>query len=164
MKFLIKLSLFLGLMLIIQFHATAQKKNFKSNFGLPGKDYFEGVLYVKIKPSENATYLRSGSVNKLGDLDLISMEPLRKAGSSNARRRPSRIDNLYILKYDKNIPLKEALYKVYQSPNVEIAEPSLIYTSSYTPNDPRVAEQYYLNNIRAFEAWDISQGNSSVVV
>ncbi len=34
----------------------------------------------------------------------------------------------------------------------------------HTPNDPNIANQYYLNNIKAYSGWDISKGDSSIIV
>lgn len=34
----------------------------------------------------------------------------------------------------------------------------------FTPNDPATGAQYYLYNVRAYEAWDIYKGDSTVVV
>jgi len=34
----------------------------------------------------------------------------------------------------------------------------------YSPNDPAIGAQYYLNNIEAYQAWDIFKGDSSIVI
>jgi len=34
----------------------------------------------------------------------------------------------------------------------------------YSPNDPAIGAQYYLNNIKAYQAWDIFKGDSSIVI
>jgi subtilisin family serine protease len=48
---------------------------------------------------------------------------------------------------------------------VEYAEPSYIrHTSGYTPNDPSYASMYSLAKINASAAWDITKGDSAVVI
>ncbi|HQT92426.1 MAG TPA: S8 family serine peptidase, partial [Candidatus Kryptobacter bacterium] len=53
------------------------------------------------------------------------------------------------------------------NPNVQYAEPHYIYKVSdvnFTPNDSLIADQYSLPLIQAFNAWNITEGDSSVVV
>lgn len=49
-------------------------------------------------------------------------------------------------------------------PAVEIASLCSENKLLYKPNDSQVDSQRYLNNIRAFSAWDITRGNASVLV
>ena len=64
----------------------------------------------------------------------------------------------------------QALLKRYKNnPNVVYAEPNGILTIQLTSNDPRLYEQWGLNNtgdhdIDAVEAWDIETGSESVIV
>jgi PKD repeat protein len=46
----------------------------------------------------------------------------------------------------------------------EYAEPVYLYQTLFDPNDPDTANQYYLSLLRARDAWDISQGDTSVVI
>jgi len=50
------------------------------------------------------------------------------------------------------------------SNKVEYAEPYYIPQLLYMPNDPFKNNQYYLNLIRAYEAWNIEQGDSNIVI
>jgi serine protease len=69
----------------------------------------------------------------------------------------------------------DAFIKFNLSTNVEYAEPNYKYKLFRTPNDPRFAEQWALNNtgqmggtdnadIDAPEAWDINTGNPDIIV
>jgi subtilisin family serine protease len=51
-----------------------------------------------------------------------------------------------------------------QNPNVEYVEPNYIYTSVFTPNDPGVSQQWAWSRIQAYQAWDVTQGSSNVVI
>ena len=49
-------------------------------------------------------------------------------------------------------------------PEVEYAEPEIVQRLWYTPNDPRFDEQYQHVNVLAEQAWDITTGDSTVVI
>jgi subtilisin family serine protease len=51
-----------------------------------------------------------------------------------------------------------------QNPNVEYVEPNFIYSTTFTPNDPGLGQQWAWNRIQAFQAWDVTQGSSSTVI
>jgi len=62
-----------------------------------------------------------------------------------------------------------------RNPNVEYAELNGLYYAIFTPNDPRVGDQWQYNNtgqtggtpdadIDAFEAWDKTKGNTAVAI
>ncbi len=44
------------------------------------------------------------------------------------------------------------------------AEPETIQQLTYTPNDPKIIDQYYLNALRVFDGWDIDKGDSTIVI
>lgn len=48
--------------------------------------------------------------------------------------------------------------------NVRFAEPDLIYDLGWTPNDPRLPEQYALQRVQAEAAWDVTTGDNAVVI
>ncbi|UCE66684.1 MAG: S8 family serine peptidase [Candidatus Zixiibacteriota bacterium] len=47
---------------------------------------------------------------------------------------------------------------------VEHVEPIAIHPIDYDPNDPQIGQQWAINKIEARGAWDISQGDSNIVV
>lgn len=48
--------------------------------------------------------------------------------------------------------------------NTVYAEPDYVYSTNFEPNDPSYGKQYALKNIEAPKAWDITQGESDVVI
>lgn len=48
-------------------------------------------------------------------------------------------------------------------PGVEAADPSRVYSVNRTPNDPLLASQYALSQVRATDAWEFETGSSSRV-
>ncbi|MDZ7374135.1 MAG: S8 family serine peptidase [candidate division KSB1 bacterium] len=49
-------------------------------------------------------------------------------------------------------------------PSVEYAEPDYLYEVHFTPNDSLFVQQWYLRELRLPEAWDVEQGNASVII
>ncbi|MEO0312564.1 MAG: hypothetical protein RIQ89_2221 [Bacteroidota bacterium] len=58
----------------------------------------------------------------------------------------------------------EAAKALASSGSVIYAEPIFLHTMEYTPNDPQIGQQYFLNNINAYNAWDVWKGDTNVVV
>ncbi len=61
-----------------------------------------------------------------------------------------------------SVPDAVAYYK--RLSYVEYVEPNYIRRPFYTPNDPRIGQQYAIDRIRAREAWDLTKGSSSVII
>ncbi|WP_040395984.1 S8 family serine peptidase [Cesiribacter andamanensis] len=74
------------------------------------------------------------------------------------------IRRYYQLIFDPSIPLESAIEQLYKTGLVDLVEPDYLHSPLYVPNDPRTSEQYYLELVRAFEAWDISKSSREVVI
>jgi len=69
--------------------------------------------------------------------------------------------------YSVNMNLEKAnkfIYELQKSGVVEYAEIKLADSLLYTPDDPNQAGQYYLNNMKVYDAWDIEKGDTSIVI
>lgn len=73
---------------------------------------------------------------------------------------------IYELNYEAEIPVLKACAILNASGLFEYVEPHYLPKLFYTPNDPGAtrAIQYYLTNIKAYEGWDISKGDTNVVI
>lgn len=60
--------------------------------------------------------------------------------------------------------VKSLLQAIQRNPNIEYVEPNYIYTTEFVPNDPGVSQQYAWGVIKAYDAWDVTQGSTSVVI
>lgn len=58
----------------------------------------------------------------------------------------------------------EAAELLAANPAVEHAEPELVYRSAALPDDPMRSQQWYLDAVRAPEAWDFARGTPLVAV
>ncbi|MCJ2563092.1 MAG: S8 family serine peptidase, partial [Candidatus Thermoplasmatota archaeon] len=60
--------------------------------------------------------------------------------------------------------LDYVMFQTARDPSVEFISPNGFYKISYTPNDPRWANQWGPKKIQAQDAWNLTKGNSSVIV
>lgn len=72
----------------------------------------------------------------------------------------------YLVKYKGNdsLVLTDTLEGIIGSENVEYYEPNYLYRASMVPNDIFYNRQWYLNKISAQTAWDLTTGNSEVII
>jgi subtilisin family serine protease len=87
------------------------------------------------------------------------------------------VPNLDLVKLPKGLSVKDAVMQYMSDPNVEYAEPNYIrHIMSTIPNDTYFGNQWALHNtgtyaggttgadINAPEAWDITTGNSGIII
>jgi serine protease len=68
------------------------------------------------------------------------------------------------IEYGSNTDPELLAKKLNRSTEVEWCEPYFIRKTEFIPNDPSFAQQYSLPKIQAEQAWDITQGDSSIVI
>lgn len=74
------------------------------------------------------------------------------------------LSSIYTINYSANIEEPRAAQLLYMTGMFEYATYQVVPDLMYTPDDPKVGSQYHLDVIKAFEAWDIQKGDSSVVI
>ncbi|MBR9976348.1 MAG: S8 family serine peptidase [Bacteroidetes bacterium] len=74
------------------------------------------------------------------------------------------LQRMYRVEFDAAVSPLEVARAFAALPDVEYAEPEIVQRLFYTPDDPRFAEQYQHLNVQAKQAWDISTGDSTVVI
>lgn len=101
----------------------------------------------------------NNSVNKVFDKE--SGHNMRTLGSS-------RLDNIYEVKVDGRKKAVSILKELKETKGVEYAEMYHQNHLFYIPNDPlanpKFGNQYHLENVAAYNAWGIEQGDSSIVI
>jgi len=83
---------------------------------------------------------------------------------ATAGEQPVDISLIYELSYSGNTPLEKLINQLLATGTFMYAEPAYVFRTTFTPDDPEISEQWHLAKIKAFEAWDISQGSSDVVI
>ncbi|MDY0216565.1 MAG: S8/S53 family peptidase [Bacteroidales bacterium] len=153
------------------FSFVAMSQNvYDSNAGL-----IDNTLILKIKEEyrfhsagnniENARFQMIA--HELGVVSLKKIFPFAKALQEKKNQWGETLVDLsliYELKYDSPVSLRKAQSMISNIGIFEYVDFKHFYKPMNVPNDPNNGSQYHLNTIRAYDAWDISKGDSSVVI
>lgn len=150
-------------------------KNGRDNSTESGLKTFPKTLMLRIKP-EFRQYLDKKSFthpaaqslfNHLGNERFAAKFPHRQAPRSTFYFTGERIPDMtliYQLQYLSDVSVDEAARLAMNTGLFEYAEPKYIRQVVYTPNDPRFNQQYYLDSIKARQAWNVTKGDTNVVI
>ena len=148
--------------------------------GVPGvvlknrtnSQYLPGCVIVKLMPQTSTSLSKSAfgiaSIDRVLS-HVVGVTTSQLFPTTPLAQKPSDVDLslLYVASYSSpNEPfaLAEELSRL---PEVQYAEPWFIYPlaeRTFTPNDPLYPSQWALDTVKAPAAWDITQGDSTVVV
>ncbi|MFN6945398.1 MAG: S8 family serine peptidase [Cytophagaceae bacterium] len=173
------------------FAQSSKKDDDKNN--IPGSkheiqgNYLPGTIIIKLKPqfrnliSKNRVHLPALS-NTFKDIQVESIEPMFPGVSAPQNQKNKHGEELvdlsliYVIKFTSSISVPDAIDRIVNSPAIEYAEPFpldeiLIHTDiepdRYIPNDPMAqpgGPQYYLERMKAYEAWEVTKGDTNVVI
>ncbi len=165
------------LLLLITFSGFSQGKKPVQKFKLPAtaktQDYEQGVVWVKLKEKHKSLFESSSSVSgkALAKINMHSAQPLinpKSTRNSAARSGPRKVNiditRYYQIRFDSQLPIEDYINELYATGYFEVIEPAYTSKAMFTPNDPQKGSQYYLTLIKAFDAWDITQGDESMVI
>jgi serine protease len=135
----------------------------------------EGTLIVRVK-DEYREFCEERDIShplfhavfsEIGGNKLEKMFPFHKAPENKLNQFGEQmvdISLIYVVSFSPEHSLSLASHLLMTTGIFMYAEPYVIPELLYTPNDPLVANQYYLNNIRAYDAWEIWKGDTNYVV
>ncbi len=129
-----------------------------------GEKYISGQLFVKVNDasSESLLYPGSGDRYPYGLKEIV--KKFRVTGISKAFiLNDPKLSKTYLLRFDKHGKTPELISKLSGLHYIEYAERVPLYKTSLTPNDLH-PNQWYLPQIQAEAAWDITTGSASVVI
>ncbi len=145
--------------------------------------YQPGIVIIKLKNQQNIR--KAGPVHSLEEIasetgvqNVGKVFPgHRPSGSIAARvkqkevasRYDTDLSRIYKLKVDPNKDIAEIIRQLLRYEEVAYAEPYyLMKPLAYVPNDPEAntesGAQKYLQTIKAYEAWEIEKGDTSMVI
>ncbi len=138
----------------------------------PDKPALPGVVVVKFKPgvvpSIQELFKVPGPQKQIvTEANPGSMQPLLNIVHARLDKSSAILNNIYIVHYSSTVTPALLAKSLSLNPDLEYAEPHYMYKVSggdLMPNDSLIAEQYALSKIQAFNAWNITEGDSSVVV
>ncbi len=151
-----------------------QKRTFKLPKGIQSKDYLPNVVIVKFKETKVAI-TNAKNIAALKTMNVKAMIPMfseikskgaKIAVSDQQYIDKNGLDRIYEIDYQDDKPIEDVINKLLEDVNVEYAEPSYIYYTSYTPNDPSFSgsNQDYLRQVKANAAWDIQRNANGVII
>ncbi|MCB9235766.1 MAG: S8 family serine peptidase [Bacteroidia bacterium] len=139
------------------------------------KDVVPGRVILKIKDSHRNS-CTNGQISipelnqKMADWNGVTTGKLfpnaqKPRESHNALRQPFvDLSLIYEFRFDTTFTVEQVVRELNQLGFIEYAEPRFIYQSFYAPNDPKLGDQYYLTAINALLGWDLSKGDSNIVI
>ena len=140
-----------------------------------GQNLIKGQLIAKVKDEFRLTFHNKDFSNTpifdlISDLNVTSIElkfPLarRQQRLKNADGE-TKVDlsNIYVINYSKDQNEKRVAQRFYLSGMFKYVEYQVVPGLLYTPNDPKVGDQYHLANIDVFRAWDTQKSDSTIVI
>ncbi|MGB9665039.1 MAG: S8 family peptidase, partial [Ignavibacteria bacterium] len=132
--------------------------------------YSSNEIIIKFKRDfndENSRLQLVSTMFKIFDhISVKSIEPIFIFNDSKNKFFKTQIglDRIYSIKFAGSIDPLILAKKLSYLDEVEYAEPRYVYRVEYTPNDPSLGSQFYLNQTKTLNAWDVSKGDSSVVI
>jgi len=173
-------SLSLGLLFcLIAFVSRAQKtpQSFRLPEGITAQDYFPNIILFKWKESMRSQ-IQSNEQAPLSLQKLFSKYGRERYGQKfQGAQKPTRafdrqgrlmadLSLVYEWQFESSIPLTIVINALLKTGLVDYAEPHFVDRLTYIPNDTAIGQNgtwWYAVN-RAFEAWDIQKGDTSIVI
>lgn len=124
--------------------------------------YQNGVIYLKLKDNSNIQLLQPGAAGAAFDQVLKTfnvtqiLQPFK--GISVA------LDHTYKIHFTSVSLVGSFMKSLSAFTFVDYVEQIPLYYATFKPNDLDSIQQYSLKKINASKAWDISKGNSKVVI
>ncbi len=117
------------------------------------------VIIIKLKkPNEPGIKKIESKIQ--GELKPVFIQHYRKLKTG----QPSRLSGIFSTNY-RNREHREALLSMLRkNEHIEYAEIKPSVNLFEIPDDPATGSQYYLSQVNAYEAWDIVQGDSTIVI
>lgn len=157
-------------------NASAQSSNsYQLPKGVTTADLMEGTLIFKLKPEFRANARVNGvdlqmlnqALASIGATDIAKVFPAKTAPAEQRNALGQKLVDLsliYEVRYSTNLNPEKAANALLRTGLVEYAEPKFLPRLLFNPNDPNTGLQYHLGKIQAYTAWDLEQGDTSVVI
>lgn len=138
-----------------------------------GDDYIQGRINLKVKPEFRAHF--SELKNNLPGFETLEITGLRKKFPNRkpleiqfneyGRKLPD-LSLIYELDYNAAQDVFKTSEQLMQAGFFDYAEPHYVSYQLYTPNDAQLSvyNPYHFNTMQLYNAWDVSKGDSNVVI
>jgi len=132
------------------------------------KDFWDGTVYFKIKDHQPQTLhgwelAKDGYENLSGTPEIYNLARTYGFTDIEKRFRTPALQNIYKVHFSEISKINYLIRDLNNLSYIAYACKSPIYKLSLTPNDVN-SNQWYMNLIQAYNAWNITTGNALVKV
>jgi hypothetical protein len=174
-----KNNLLFAFLLVVLSNATfsiaQDNRGYQLPKGVTEADLIPGTLIFKLKPEHRQAAKSTGvdltalnqALSSVGATAIQKVFPAKKSPAQERNALGQKMVDLsliYEVQYSTSVSPTKAAQALLRTGLVEYAEPKFLPRLLFTPNDPSLSLQYHLTKIQAFTAWDIQQGDTSVVI
>lgn len=141
---------------------------------IPHEDYVPGKLIFKLKANANPHDTRMQNLlTHFGISAPKAYFPQAKKPrqTKDIFGRPyTDLSSVFFIEFPESLSIYSLSEALNQLDLCEYIQPQFIYSSHrenaimFTPNDPQVNLQWHLQKINAYQAWDIFQGDTNIVI
>ncbi len=103
-------------------------------------------------------------LERIGATSVESFSTVKENAFQKAARPAYNYDRMIKVHYTSNDHPALLAKEISNDPQVEYAEPYYIYPVNHSPNDPRLASQWAINVLKLKEAWDVTTGDSTIII
>jgi subtilisin family serine protease len=145
-------------------YAPPKKQNLQPKY--PYK-YIPGEIIIKLTADSSPNNQHLAKINSATPIDMsnaVHIFPQTQSASLLKTVTRSNLSTIYKVQVEKNTSIPQLCARLENSELVEYAEPNYLLPVEAVPNDSLWAEMWHLRQVQAPDAWDISKGDSSVVI
>ena len=135
------------LMILLVQSISGQKTKILKRSSFDLKQVNHQWIYVKKRPGTNSTLLKGRTTRVLKEVKNSHLTGLTKVKVPNGKD-----------------PIEYCNELLKKSEDLLYAEPIVEYIPLFNPNDILLSNQFYLTNIKAFQAWDVTKGDDDITV
>ncbi len=103
-------------------------------------------------------------LQRIGATQVESFGKMSETSMKKAGRPLLNSDRMVKVSYTADDDPRELAKEISLDASVEYAEPYYIFPLHRTPNDPRVGQQHAITVMKLAEAWDVTTGDSTIVI
>lgn len=129
-------------------------------------EYAPGEILLKFKPAITSSITAEGSTGRMIEVSASKVSQLSSRCGVNTPQVKEVLREIGVLhlKFSPDSDVLKIIEKYRADPDVEYAEPNYRRHIFTTPNDTNYGQQWGFPKIWADLAWDVTTGNSSVLV
>ncbi len=128
--------------------------------------YLANTIVVKFKLQQTGGLLKAQNLTSLLNQNFgqFRFSSTKELFGTNSTGTAFGLNRIMVVNYSSDDDPLYVASKIKKLNSVEWAEPKFVRRVAFDPNDPGYLNQYNLAIVKAAQAWDISQGDTNVVI